>query len=148
MSLHFKKSKKIGGIRVTMSKSGLGVSAGSKHLRAGIGADGKSYVSGGTNGIRYREQLGTENNTSVISEESQLENPDYQENTPPSLEDYKNWRGIGICQIIIAIPICFIPYIGIFAGIILALLGITLFRKGVKGIKECQKTDTSTDSEE
>jgi hypothetical protein len=40
-TVRFRKSKKIGGIRITGSRSGIGISAGVGPLRVGLGADGK-----------------------------------------------------------------------------------------------------------
>jgi hypothetical protein len=55
MGLSFYKSKKIGIVKVNFSKSGVGISAGTKGARVGITAKGQGYVSGGANGIRYRK---------------------------------------------------------------------------------------------
>lgn len=55
MGIGFRKSMKIGGMRVNFSKSGIGVSTGMKGLRVGVNSKGKSYVSAGTHGIYYRK---------------------------------------------------------------------------------------------
>lgn len=136
MSFTFRKSKKIGAMRITASKSGLGFSVGGKHFRTGIGANGKTYVSGGASGMRYRKELNSSKNVDNACDK----NDDFLQQTPPSIEDYKSWRIMGIVFILIAIPIFFIPFLGIFAGIILVLLGIATFHKGLKGVKEWEKT--------
>ncbi len=59
MGMSFRKSMKIGGMRVNLSKSGIGVSTGIKGLRVGVNAKGKSYVSAGTHGMYYRKTLGS-----------------------------------------------------------------------------------------
>lgn len=41
MSLRFRKQKSIGGLRLTASKNGIGVSAGVKGARVSLGSDGK-----------------------------------------------------------------------------------------------------------
>ena len=45
MSLIFRRSKSFGPLRVTLSKRGLGVSAGAGPLRVGRGATGRRTVS-------------------------------------------------------------------------------------------------------
>lgn len=64
MGMSFRKSMKIGGMRVNLSKSGLGVSTGIKGLRVGVNAKGKSYVSAGTHGMYYRKTIGSSTGTS------------------------------------------------------------------------------------
>lgn len=59
MGMSFRKSMKIGGMRVNLSKSGIGVSTGIKGLRVGVNAKGKSYVSAGTHGMYYRKTIGS-----------------------------------------------------------------------------------------
>jgi hypothetical protein len=62
MGFGFRKSKKIGPVRVTLSKSGIGASIGVKGARVGIGADGRKNVTlsvPGT-GLSYRETSGSE----------------------------------------------------------------------------------------
>lgn len=59
MAWSFRKSAKIGPMRVTLGKTGVGVSAGVKGARIGVGADGHATVSGsipGT-GLTYRRRL-------------------------------------------------------------------------------------------
>jgi hypothetical protein len=51
MSFGFRKSKSFGGVRLNLSKSGIGASVGVKGLRVGVSSKGKSYVSGGSHGI-------------------------------------------------------------------------------------------------
>jgi len=57
MSFFLRKSFSAGPIRLNLSKSGLGVSAGVTGARLGINKDG-AYVHGGRHGLYYREQLG------------------------------------------------------------------------------------------
>jgi hypothetical protein len=63
MGWGFRKSAKIGGMKVNFSKSGMGVSVGTKGARVGISSKGKAYVSGGSNGVHYRKNLGSENSS-------------------------------------------------------------------------------------
>ncbi|NBB86308.1 MAG: DUF4236 domain-containing protein [Bacteroidetes bacterium] len=57
MSFFLRKSFRAGPIRLNLSKSGLGVSAGVTGARLGINKNG-AYVHGGRHGLYYREQLG------------------------------------------------------------------------------------------
>ena len=57
MSFFLRKSFSAGPIRLNLSKSGLGVSAGVTGARLGINKNG-AYVHGGRHGLYYREQLG------------------------------------------------------------------------------------------
>lgn len=56
MGFSFRKSIKLGPVRLNISKSGIGMSAGVKGLRVGVNAKGKSYssVSIPGTGIAYR----------------------------------------------------------------------------------------------
>ncbi|MBR4823968.1 MAG: DUF4236 domain-containing protein [Spirochaetaceae bacterium] len=139
MSFTFRKSKKLGAMRITASKSGLGFSVGGKHFRTGVSANGKSYISGGASGIRYRKELNTNKKGDNVCDK----NGDFSQQTPPSLKDYKSWRITGIVFILISIPIFFIPFLGVFVGIILVLLGIVIFHTGSKGVKEWGKTNST-----
>ena len=60
MGFSFRKSIKAGPVRVNLSKSGIGVSAGIKGARVGVNANGKAYVAGGANGVYYRKELSGE----------------------------------------------------------------------------------------
>lgn len=71
MGTYLRKSVKIGGLKFNLSSSGLGVSTGVKGLRIGVSGNGKTYVSGGCNGIYFRETIG---NTNSVSSESNTEN--------------------------------------------------------------------------
>jgi uncharacterized protein DUF4236 len=57
MGIFFRKSVSFGPVRLNFSKSGVGVSAGIKGLRAGVTSRGKSYVAGGRYGIYFRHSL-------------------------------------------------------------------------------------------
>ena len=58
MGIFFRKSFRLGPLRLNLSQSGLGVSAGVKGAHIGVGPRGP-YVSGGKGGIYFRESLGT-----------------------------------------------------------------------------------------
>lgn len=57
MSFFLRKSFSAGPIRLNLSKSGLGVSAGVTGARLGINKNG-AYIHGGRHGLYFREQLG------------------------------------------------------------------------------------------
>lgn len=63
MGFSFRKSLKIGPVRLNVSKSGVGVSAGVKGARIGVNAKGKAYGSVGANGLTYRTQIGGAGNS-------------------------------------------------------------------------------------
>ncbi len=56
MSLFLRKAFRLGPVRLNLSKSGLGLSAGVKGARLGLGRRGK-YVHAGRHGLYYRKQL-------------------------------------------------------------------------------------------
>lgn len=55
MGMYIRKSLKVGPIRINLSKSGVGVSAGVKGARIGVRSDGAAYVHAGRGGIYYRK---------------------------------------------------------------------------------------------
>ena len=58
MGWSFRKSIKIApGIKLNLSKSGVGVSGGVKGLRLGVGPRG-AQVTAGKGGVQYRKQIG------------------------------------------------------------------------------------------
>jgi hypothetical protein len=61
MGISFRKSFKIGPVKVNVSKSGVGASVGRKGARIGINAKGNAYVSAGADGVYYRKTLGSPN---------------------------------------------------------------------------------------
>lgn len=58
MAFYLRKGINFGPLRVNLSKSGLGLSAGVKGARIGINSQGRSYVHGGRHGLYYRKNLG------------------------------------------------------------------------------------------
>jgi hypothetical protein len=57
MALYLRKAFTLGPVRLNLSKSGLGLSAGVKGLRVGTGPRG-AYVHGGRHGVYVRQSLG------------------------------------------------------------------------------------------
>lgn len=58
MGFFFRKSIKLGPIRLNASKSGLGISTGIRGARVGINSRGRAYVHCGLGGFYYRSSLG------------------------------------------------------------------------------------------
>ena len=58
MGWYLRKSLNLGPIRINLSRSGLGMSAGAKGLRVGTGPRGK-YLHAGREGLYYRISLDT-----------------------------------------------------------------------------------------
>ena len=69
MGFYIRKSFRAGPVRLNLSKSGLGVSAGVKGLRIGSGPRG-SYVHAGRGGLYYRKNLGNKTKYSSTSHNS------------------------------------------------------------------------------
>ncbi|SNR95614.1 Protein of unknown function [Belliella buryatensis] len=61
MAFYLRKGFNFGPIRINLSKSGLGVSAGVKGARLGVNSRGQSYVHGGRHGLYYRKNLSSFN---------------------------------------------------------------------------------------
>ncbi len=57
MGFFFRKSLRLGPARVNLSTSGLGISAGIRGARIGVGSHGP-YVSAAKEGVYYRKHLG------------------------------------------------------------------------------------------
>ena len=64
MGWYFRRSKKFGPFRLTLSRRGLGASVGAKGLRLGTGPRG-AYVSGSRAGFGFRQSLGGHKRTSA-----------------------------------------------------------------------------------
>lgn len=63
MSFFVRKAFRFGPLRLNLSKSGIGVSAGIKGARLGLDSRGRPYVAGGRHGLYYREYLKTPGGT-------------------------------------------------------------------------------------
>lgn len=63
MGFSFRKSFRIGRARLNLSKSGLGISTGTKGATIGTGTRG-AYLSAGFKGLFYRKRLGAGNGSS------------------------------------------------------------------------------------
>lgn len=69
MGFYIRKSFRAGPVRLNLSKSGLGVSAGVKGLRVGSGPRG-SYIHAGRGGLYYRKKLGSNTKYKSASQDS------------------------------------------------------------------------------
>jgi hypothetical protein len=58
MPFYIRKGLNFGPIRVNLSKSGMGLSAGVRGARLGINSKGGTYIHGGRHGLYYRKNLG------------------------------------------------------------------------------------------
>jgi hypothetical protein len=56
MAFYFRKSLRLGPLRVNLSKRGVGASIGVKGARVGIDAGGREYIAGGRDGLYVRER--------------------------------------------------------------------------------------------
>lgn len=73
MGFGFKKSKKLGGIRLNLSKSGLGISYGVKGLRVSTNAKGTTLY-GGRGGLYYRKKLSSKKEETQVGFENAEKN--------------------------------------------------------------------------
>ncbi|MCH5294024.1 MAG: DUF4236 domain-containing protein [Treponema sp.] len=71
MGFRFRKSMKIGPVRLNVSKSGLGVSTGVKGARIGVNSKGKVYGSVGVKGMTYRKQFGGADNKTSSGDDTE-----------------------------------------------------------------------------
>lgn len=69
MGFSFRKSVKIGPIRLNASKSGIGISGGVKGARISVSPKGKISTSIGANGVYYRSQIGGGKRTKKVQDE-------------------------------------------------------------------------------
>ncbi|MGI8437286.1 MAG: DUF4236 domain-containing protein [Chthoniobacterales bacterium] len=67
MSFFLRKGLRFGPIRINLSKSGVGVSAGVKGLRVGTGPRG-NYIHAGRGGLYYRKSLGRSRSSPSVTE--------------------------------------------------------------------------------
>lgn len=58
MAFYIRKSVKLGPVRFTLSKSGLGTSIGVRGFRVGVRPNGSSYLHAGRHGLYHRQELG------------------------------------------------------------------------------------------
>ena len=105
MGWYLRKSFGIGPIRLNLSKSGLGLSAGIKGLRIGTGPRG-SYMHGGREGLYYRQSLRSRGKQGEVAQEPMSEDTDLRAIERPNEQDQGSrkkagssfwrafWRGI------------------------------------------------------
>lgn len=82
MGFYLRKSFKLGPLRINLSKSGLGASAGVTGFRVGTGPKGR-YLHAGRDGLYYRKQLNSE-------ESDQAALPD-EPAAPPAKDGLVRW---------------------------------------------------------
>lgn len=75
MAFYLRKSLRMGPVRVNLSKSGLGVSAGVKGARVGLNSKGRSYVHAGRHGVYVRKQFGSSSRSSTSQPRSGRSEP-------------------------------------------------------------------------
>lgn len=130
--VNFRKSKKIGPIRLNLSKSGLGVSAGVKGLTFGVDSKGKAYRAAsipGT-GIYTRNYIKNTSNNKNSSTSGAVSNVDLLGFDYPT-EQFRESDGKGCLKIFAwIISIILIPFIiGIFTTIGLIIYNYTKNKK-------------------
>ena len=120
MAFYLRKGFNFGPIRINLSKSGLGVSAGVKGARLGVNSRGQSYVHGGRHGLYYRKNLGT------INPQNKNSNP--TNNKASLTEDEEIFTDTGLTYLPRSIekPIVTIPPLFVKVGNTKLVLGIVL----------------------
>jgi hypothetical protein len=126
MGWGFRKSAKIGGMKVNLSKSGIGVSVGTKGARVGVSSKGKAYVSGGSNGVYYRKNLGSGKSGG--------------DNVPATGDDASVWKAAYIIFLFLAgaLILMALSLKSFFMGVLSVCLGIFAINKLVKTGKRQQ----------
>ncbi len=129
MAFRFRKSYKIApGVRVNLSKGGLGVSAGTKGARVGVGPKGK-YVSGGIpgTGIYGISYLSEKSKPKASANEIINQKANFQIAIPPNLNSVKDW-GAKLFASILVFPL-FSLILYLFSPILAVLLlgGVLIF---------------------
>jgi hypothetical protein len=67
VGLTFRKSIRVGRfLRLNLSGSGVGASAGMRGARIGVNAKGRGYVDAGHGGLRYRSTLGAKRQSAAV----------------------------------------------------------------------------------
>src|SRR5689334_3518507 len=67
MGWYFRKSLNFGGLRLNLSKSGVGVSTGIRAVRFGVSPNGRQYVHCGVGGVYYRKTFSSGGRASSTS---------------------------------------------------------------------------------
>ena len=88
MGFYFRKSKKVGPVRLNFSKSGVGVSTGVKGARISFGPRG-TYVNVGRNGVYYRKKIGSKKKRKAYSNRYKTKQNNYVNNRYPKELNYE-----------------------------------------------------------
>lgn len=120
MAFYLRKGFNFGPIRINLSKSGLGLSAGVTGARIGINSRGQSYVHGGRHGLYYRKNLGSLGNS-----QSQAKNTN-QGNWQVDEEEIFTDTGLTYLPQSIQKPVFILPPLTNKAGNATLFLGIAM----------------------
>ncbi|ANQ49386.1 DUF4236 domain-containing protein [Flammeovirga sp. MY04] len=134
MGFFFRKSVKVGPIRLNLSKSGVGASVGVKGLRFGVKSNGKKYVHAGRKGLYYRKDFSSSNIENSDNFEMETKNDNeivFVENRQEIEGEYKSEKlKNSFFLYFLLVPFGFIPVIGAIYWWYVALRN--LFKKSVK----------------
>jgi len=140
MSFYIRKSKKLGSLRLNLSKSGVGASVGATGLRTGIKPNGQKYVHAGRHGIYYRKNIGnntkangnySESPKSKAESKENITNKSRSDSSSPS--EYKNFEENELLKIIEKANKQF-SYSGLFFGCIIVISFILIFQSLMLGL--------------
>lgn len=136
MGFSFRKSVKVGPIKVNGSKSGLGVSSGVKGVRFGVNAKGQSYTSIGRKGVYYRS-------TSKKGKQSKIAENEFEqmaEPVSPTVIGIGSAIGLLIFSWFVGFFSPTLKIVGIVLGVVILILSI------LAGIANLRKSgDTTTE---
>lgn len=136
MGFSFRKSVKIGPVRLNASKSGLGVSVGVKGARIGVNSKGKVYGSAGANGLYYRTQLSPAKRKKSVGKQASDIQP------MPEIEPEVGIFGGGIVLVIVSVCISNVfPTGGVVGAVIGGLCVIGAIVAGIQKKRKNQKKD-------
>ncbi len=165
MGFYLRKSISLGGVRFNLSKSGVGMSVGVKGFRVGTGPKG-NYVHMGRHGLYYRMSLDSKKNQNASSNQQQR----YSNEQPEELNlAFKAIETENVSKLVDATsedllkeinekntkillwPFCLLaafiyPPVGLFLGIILALLIYNFVDKLRKGVILMYDIDEHTEN--
>ena len=99
MAFFVRKALPLGPIRINVSKSGIGVSAGATGARLGVSSTGRPYVHAGRDGLYYRKSLGgrggrAESGTVTATSRTQADEEGRRKKRPPKWRSESvRWTG-------------------------------------------------------
>lgn len=124
MGFSFRKSVKIGPVRLNVSKSGVGMSVGVPGARIGINSKGKVYGSAGVKGLTYRTQLSPTAKRKKTAADK-VENITETEAIPLGCEN-KDRQGEANAGGVVGVLLMMLSFVVLFVNTDVGLVGLAL----------------------